>query len=339
MSGVKSEFATDVLVSLPFRRQTTDIAKRTAFLGGNEGYVLNTKSVYDLVYGAYSKNIHHRDKWASQHNFLQECKQIPAWYDLAKFDKFLHLYTDINSVDSDEYLSIKDFCSYSITFSVNNNIGLVSSLLMFDKLRVMVHDSSFLGASTKICDRITSGDLMDTPSMYLHYAGHEAFCKYAADLRDGSCSRFSGHPAGEAVKFWIEVVDECFSSRNLDYVRVHYEHLMGKRSLLARGPAVSGAAPSPQKAAPTVPPTPKAASTATKKRKREAVDVSKLICTTQALFELDKGEGYKACTRANCTGHYGLGATTKVKALATVEDFSSKTSYIRLKRQVEKFYG
>jgi hypothetical protein len=339
MSGVKAEFATDILVSLPFRRQTTDIAKRTAFLGGNEGYVLNTKSVYDLVYGAYSKNIHHRDKWASEHNFLRECKQIPAWYDLAKFNKFLHLYTDINNVDSDEYLSIKDFCDYSITFSVNNTIGLVSGLHMFDKMRVMVHDSNFLGASKAICDRMTSGSLSDTPSMYLHYAGHEALCKYAADLRDGSCDRFARQPAGEAVKLWIEVVDECFSIQNLDYVRINYEHLMGKRSQLARDPVVAGATPSPKKAAPTASPTPKAASTAPKKRKREAVDVSKLICTTQALFELDKGEGYKACARANCTGHYGLGATTKVKALAMVEDFSSKTSYIRLKRQVEKFYG
>ena len=138
-------------------------------------------------------------------------------------------------------------------------------------------------------------------------------------------------------------MDEYFSEKNLNYVRVHYEHLVGKRSSLARSPAVPSAAPSSQKAALTALPTPKAAPVAPKKRKRETVDESKKICTMQALFELDKDarDGHKACTRANCTGHYGFGTNgmAKREAMALLEKYSSNNSFNRLKRQVEKFYG
>ena len=339
VSGVKSTFALDAMVSLPFRRQTTDAAKRTAFLGSNEGYFLITKSVFDLVLGAYSKTSLHRDKWASLQNFLPACKQTPVMQDLEKFDKFLHLYTDINSVDSDNYIALRDFCQQSITFDVSNIICLANSLSMFDKLRVIVHDSSFLDASTHICNRMTSGDLEDVPPMYLHYVAHEALCQYSSYLRDPSCSRFIGHPPGEAARCWAEVLDFCFSTDHLNYVKVNYVHLMGKRSNATRSVAGASAGPSTQTAVATVPPIQTAATTAPKKRKRAAVDESKRICTTQALFEMDKGQGYKACTRTGCTGHYGMGSMTKEKAMDLLGKYSSLKSYNRLKQQVGKFYG
>jgi hypothetical protein len=259
--------------------------------------------------------------------------------DLEKFDKFLHLYTDINSVDSDNYIALRDFCQQSITFDVSNIICLANSLSMFDKLRVIVHDSSFLDASTHICNRMTSGDLEDVPPMYLHYVAHEALCQYSSYLRDPSCSRFIGHPPGEAARCWAEVLDFCFSTDHLNYVKVNYVHLMGKRSNATRSVAGASAGPSTQTAVATVPPIQTAATTAPKKRKRAAVDESKRICTTQALFEMDKGQGYKACTRTGCTGHYGMGSMTKEKAMDLLGKYSSLKSYNRLKQQVGKFYG
>ena len=311
----KANYRKEEEASRPFRRALVP-ERALAFLG-EKGYVLNEPKIRRELLNAFRDPMGtSRPSWADKlTNLSAKVHTLPVWEEPKRFEALLRCEGTMGDPTT---LSLRHCLPSEVKYDVNSAAALEVALSRLDCVLAFALDPSFLKLTSRLCERLSGGDLEFILPTHLWYAGERAFVQWQRTMRGevtGSNEQFrlEVRTPGLAATVLVECLEENFALPFLQTVKDNWSII--QRQLGVEMASVKAAA-SPKPAAPDQ------EEVKEKKAKGEGPEVR--MCTSHARLEL-KVLGSTGCKNAACSfQHYKLASMGVEKAKETITKHASE---------------